>query len=169
MRVLCLLLGSVLFSACNNTNDPGTVQTPTESKAADSAAHSELDQSHVPKSPPDTIPYNVQVDTVINLSFAKDSTSLTARGSINKKSEPVICYLKVDKACTINGTIIPGDSQLNIRFSQIIMPDQKSDGPFTRQIKYDLKQAGVYKIIIAPNNMAEGKRSGDFSLRLAHM
>jgi hypothetical protein len=161
-----LLLGAVVLalSACGNNNDKPA--SPTDSIQADSANHSTLETTEPGRTPPDTMPSNVQIDTVINIVFSKDSSVLTARGSINKKSEPVICYLQVEKPGSINGIITPDDSELNVRFSQIYMPDNTSDGPFTRQLNYNLKQKGKYKIIIAPNNMAEGKRSGDFTLRL---
>ena len=114
----------------------------------------------------DTVPYNIQIDTVIHFSFPVDSSSVSTKGSINKDADPVNCYFQVKRKGKLKATITPEDNHLNIRFSQIIMPDSTSDGPFGRQIQYDLKQSGTYKLIIAPNTMAEGKKSGDFTVRL---
>ncbi|RZM06890.1 MAG: hypothetical protein EOO88_52655 [Pedobacter sp.] len=163
MRIL-LFATLILFAACNNTTD--TKVAPADNQAVDSATHSTLENTEPIQTTADTVPQNLQIDTVINLAFAPDNAILTARGTINKKSDPVSCYLQVAKPMKISGTIIPDDPQLNVRFSQVFMPDNSSDGPFTRQLKYDFKKAGLYRIIIAPNNMAEGKRSGDFTLKL---
>lgn len=159
-----ILLSGLLFSflACTNDNRKKGPEVPVIS--SDSTV--QAPQKEPVTVAVDTVPHNIQVDTVIHLAFAKDSTTLTAKGSLNKKSTPVICYLPVDRRVKLNARIIPVDQDLNIRFSQIIKPDGQSDGPFDRQLKYTLQQKGLYKLIIGPNLMAEGKRSGDFLIRL---
>jgi hypothetical protein len=157
----------ILLIACNN----GERGQPTSLvKSADSATVAVPVRTDTGVTPApvavDTVPHNIQVDTVIHLSFAKDSTTLTATGSLNKKSTPVICYLPVDRHVVLKASLIPRNKDLNVRFSQIVMPDGNSDGPFGLQMKYELNQKGLYKLIIGPNLMAEGKRSGDFLIRL---
>ena len=162
MRAPLLILMVAIFASCNSDDNKGIVEavvkdtTVNETPRDNVAIHPKVD----------SIPYNIQVDTVINFAFAPDSSSLTTRGSINKKSEPVNCYLQLSTKKTIIATIIPDDNNLNIRFSNIIAPDGSSDGPFGRQLKYEAKQKGMYKLIIASNSMAEGKTRGDFSIRL---
>jgi hypothetical protein len=157
----------ILLIACNNTEQAR--QPASLVKSVDSTVpKGQTDSVPVTAAPGpvDTVPHNIQVDTVIHLSFAKDSTTLTATGSLNKKSTPVICYLPVDRHVALNARIIPRNKELNVRFSQIVLPDGNSDGPFGLQIKYELRQMGLYKLIIGPNLMADGKRSGDFIIRL---
>ncbi|MDR2955260.1 MAG: hypothetical protein LBV43_09285 [Prevotella sp.] len=46
------------------------------------------------------------------------------------------------------------DSMANVRFSQIFMPDGTMDGPFGRDMKYNLPMEGQYKISVHENTMA---------------
>ena len=114
----------------------------------------------------DTIPKNIQVDSVIQLGFAKDSTTLTAKGHLDKKGDPVICYLPVTKGKRLTANLIPDKAKANIRFSKIHLPDGQTDGPFSPNLKYDLAQKGTYKIYIAPNRMAGDPVSTDFMLKV---
>ncbi len=163
MRVIALFSFMTFLASCNSNSHSSNTEEPMR-KDTMLVTKEPIDRPPVEKK--DTIPYNVQVDTVINFSFAPDSSSLTARGSINKNYHPVTCYLPIETACRLIATIIPDDNGLNIRFSHLIMPDKTSDGPFGRQLRYQLKQKGTYKLIISPNTMAEGKRSGNFQVQL---
>ena len=168
MRQAVFYSAILILVSCNNGPKPETFTGASNSKdsiPADSIPSLPV-KDRLPPASADTVPKNIQVDTVIHLAFAPDSISLTARGSINSKSSPVICYIEIPEKCNLQATIIPDDNKLNVRFSQIIMPDNSSDGPFSRQLKYRIKQRGRYKFIISPNNMAEGKRNGNFLLRM---
>ncbi|HZI53573.1 MAG TPA: hypothetical protein VFD56_07720 [Chitinophagaceae bacterium] len=114
----------------------------------------------------DSTPKNVQVDSVIQLAIAKDSNSVTAKGHLDKKGDPVICYLPVTRGKQLTATLIPENTKANIRFSHIYLPDGKKDGPFSPNLKYDLAQKGTYKIYIAPNRMAGDPVSTDFLLKV---
>lgn len=122
--------------------------------------------SVVPGVNTDNIPKNIQVDSVIQIAFAKDSTSVTVMGHLDKKGEPVICYLPVTKGKKLTASVTPGKAKANIRFSHLYLPDGKSDGPFSPNLKYDLVQRGVYKIYISPNKMAGDPVSTDFILKV---
>lgn len=117
---------------------------------------------------PDTIPYNVQIDTVIHLSL--DSVrSVSAKGAISKTKSQIYCYFSVSKKQTIRARLIPASEDLNIRFSQLIFPDRHTDGPFGRELVYVLRQPGLYQLVIAPNRMASGPFNGDFELQVSLM
>jgi hypothetical protein len=60
----------------------------------------------------------------------------------------------------------PNNPKGNIRITQIILPDQKSDGPFGRDLKYSLTQTGQYMLIIGENKMAGDPWSGQVELKL---
>jgi hypothetical protein len=141
-----------LFISCNNNNT--TVEKSAEPPAA------KIEPSKLP-------PANEQKDSVIHFSFAPDSSTLTATGFIRSAKDHVIGYLPVDRKARLTAILVPETKSMNIRFTQLIMPDSTMDGPFGQQFNYDLKQKGVYKIIISPNNMADGKTKGDFLIRLS--
>jgi len=109
-------------------------------------------------------PTNIQVDSVIHLAFAPDSFSVTVRGHLDKKGDPVICYLPVGQGKRLTAIITPEKPKANIRFSHIYLPDGKSDGPFSPSLKYKLVQRGTYKIYVSPNRMAGDPVSTDFKL-----
>lgn len=58
------------------------------------------------------------------------------------------------------------DTLSNIRFSQITMPDGKMDGPFGREMQYDLPSDGTYKLSIHENMMAGDPWSGEFKVSI---
>lgn len=115
---------------------------------------------------PDTIPYNVQIDTVIHLSPDSLQTA-TAKGAISKAKNQIYCYLSVSKKQTIRAKLIPVSEDLNIRFSQLIFPDHHTEGPFGRELVYALREPGLYQLVIAPNRMASGAFNGDFELQVS--
>jgi len=114
----------------------------------------------------DSVPKNIQVDSIIHLAFAKDSISVTVKGHLDKKGDPVICYLPITKGKKLTASVIPEKAKANIRFSHIYLPNGKSDGPFSPTMKYNLVQRGVYKIYISPNRMAGDPMSTDFILNV---
>ena len=114
----------------------------------------------------DSTPKNIQVDSVIQIDIPKDSNSVTAKGHLDKKGNPVICYLLVTKGKRLTATLIPENTKANIRFSHIYLPNGKTDGPFSPNLKYNLAQKGTYKIYIAPNRMAGDPVSTDFLLKM---
>ncbi|MCD7936631.1 MAG: hypothetical protein LUG98_07205 [Tannerellaceae bacterium] len=64
----------------------------------------------------------------------------------------------------ISARLTSHDTQANIRFCQIIMPDGTADGPFGRDLEYTLSQDGDYKLEICPDMMAGEPWSGTFTV-----
>lgn len=60
----------------------------------------------------------------------------------------------------------PKDANGNIRVSQIIFPDGTSDGPFWKDMTFDLTKSGSYQVILAPNMMAGDPWSGEVDMSL---
>lgn len=52
----------------------------------------------------------------------------------------------------------------NIRFNQIKLPNGDYDGPFGRDITYDVKDKGEVWLIIGKSNMASGNTKGSFTV-----
>lgn len=64
----------------------------------------------------------------------------------------------------IHGSISPQKNNMNVRFNQIKLSDGTYDGPFGREISYQIKNKGEVWLIIGKNLMAEGAVEGDFSV-----
>ncbi|WP_162087399.1 hypothetical protein [Chryseobacterium aquaeductus] len=64
----------------------------------------------------------------------------------------------------ITAKISTKQQDFNIRFNQIKLPDGKMDGPFMREVTYDVAKPGEVWLIIGKNNMADGKTIGNFSV-----
>lgn len=105
-------------------------------------------------------------DSVTVLTFSKGVKSLSVKGHLDKPGDVVTYLLTVDKSTLLSGRLEVSKSPANIRFSQIVMPNGQSDGPFGRELDYKLPQKGVYKIKIAQNLMAENAFVGDFMMHL---
>ena len=58
------------------------------------------------------------------------------------------------------------DSLANIRFSQITLPDGSMDGPFGRDLTYNIKSDGIYKVSIHENMMAGDPWGGFFNVEV---
>jgi len=52
----------------------------------------------------------------------------------------------------------------NIRFNQIKLPNGDYDGPFGREITYDVKGKGEVWLIVGKSNMASGSTKGSFTV-----
>lgn len=160
MRYILLIGCSVLLIiACNDEAkkaeaNPGLVKESRTASVDSVTAEVKVD----------SVPKNIQVDSVIQLAFAADSISVTVKGHLDKKGDPVICYLPVTKGTKLTASVTPEKEKANIRFSHLYLPDGKSDGPFSPNLKYDLVQRGTYKIYIGPNKMAGDPVSTDFIL-----
>lgn len=66
----------------------------------------------------------------------------------------------------LEGSITAGDQMANVRFTQILMPDGSADGPFSRDIDYDLPQKGRYTLLLGENIMAGDPWEGKFTVIL---
>lgn len=159
--VLLVVCGVFIVIACNDSPKEDEKKSVT---ASDNAIHQEDSVSDKPST--DSVPQNIQIDSIIHLSFAPGSTSVTVKGHLAKRGDPVICYLPVTIGKKLAASVIPDNKKATIRFSHIYLPDGKSDGPFGNTLQYDLKQKGLYKIYIGPNMMAGDPVSSDFVLKV---
>lgn len=105
-------------------------------------------------------------DTIINISFI-DGREQTVRGRLGRKGPSIICNFEITKPATIIAGIVPDKIDCNIRFNQVVMPDNQTDGPFGREINYKLPKKGKYQLIIGHNLMAGDPEACDFTLKLA--
>ena len=152
-----------LIAGCGDGNEKNKVHVkdihlPTAKKEADAMR----DKQEM--SGEDSVPRNVQVDSVILLAFQSGSSSLHVEGHLNDKGSPVICYFPSDKGKNLVAKVIPKKRGANIRFSQLYFPDGSSQGPFSPLMNHRLDQKGIYKLYIETNPMAGKHVSTDFML-----
>ena len=157
--VQLIIYGAFITIACNNSPGEQISLTTTDSII--------MPQNVVSiKTIADSVPQNIQIDSVIHLAFAKDSFSVSVKGHLDKRGDPVICYLPVVEGKKLTAVVVPAKAKANIRFSHIYLPDGKSDGPFGNSLNFNLTQKGIYKIYIGPNKMAGDPVSSDFVVRV---
>jgi len=90
---------------------------------------------------------------VIQEEFTKDHDKLILK--ISNYSKP-----------QLKAQILTKEKDFNIRFNQIKLPDGNMDGPFGREITYDIPEKGEVWLIVGKNNMADGKITGAFSVKV---
>lgn len=67
---------------------------------------------------------------------------------------------------TLKAKISTKEKDFNIRFNQIKLPNGDYDGPFGRDITYDIKSKGEVWLIIGKSNMASGNTKGNFTVSI---
>ena len=161
-RVLVLVLISCLCGC-----DPGKTGEPAVQQQTDTALVN--DTAHVAPIQQDTIAdatVNRQTGNEIHLSFMPGSDSLLVKGHLDSVGRTVTCYVTINSAKKLSGNIETAKPNTNIRFNQVVFPDKQSDGPFGKELNYDLPKKGTYKIIIGASLMAEKAYTGDFVLHI---
>ncbi len=157
MKLVPVFICTALLFSCNNA---------TEQEKVAPAGSIQSSADSVAGSMKDSVPPNIQVDSVIHLAFAPGSNAINVKGRLDKRGDPVICYLRVVQGKTLTATVTAGNEKATIRFSHIYLPDGSSDGPFGQTLKYKLHQQGVYRIYIGPNKMAGDPAGTAFDLHV---
>lgn len=107
----------------------------------------------------------VEVNRIIK-TVNGDRLPLKITDEFTQKEQHFTLKIKNFKAGKIIGSITPENSQMNVRFNQIKLPNGDYDGPFGREINYDVKENGEIWLLIGKSNMASGKTTGKFTLDL---
>lgn len=83
-----------------------------------------------------------------------------------RKQAKAVNFLKIDnkKSQTYTLQLRPLDTMGNIRFSQVILPDGTSDGPFGTELTYNFEFQGTYIVKISENMMSGDPWEGDVEL-----
>jgi hypothetical protein len=159
MKYILLASSVLIVAACNDR-----VETENKKMELVKETKSILQDSSGNEAAKDSVPKNIQVDSVIHLAISNDNNSVTVKGYLDKKGDLVTCYLPVVKGKRLTAVVTPEKAKANIRFNHIWKPDGKTDGPFSPSLKYDLLQKGIYKLYIGHNRMAGDPVSTDFVL-----
>ena len=155
------IYGAFIGLACNNSLSNDEQKSLTASDSITNPQYAVINNTTK-----DSVPQNIQIDSVIHFAFAKDSFSVAVKGHLDKRGDPVICYLPVTTGKKLKAVVVAANSKANIRFSHIYLPDGKSDGPFGNSLNFNLTQKGIYKIYIGPNMMAGDPVGSDFVVRV---
>lgn len=81
----------------------------------------------------------------------------------DQNQELILKISNYDKP-NLKATISTKEKDFNIRFNQIRLPGGDYDGPFGRDITYDIKEKGEVWLIIGKSNMASGNTKGNFTV-----
>ncbi len=97
----------------------------------------------------------------------KDSEGIyKAVGTIDSIHPRIYVKFTNDFPATLKASILTEQKDANIRFNQIILSDKTMDGPFGKDLEYQLKTEGEHILIIGHSQMAEGRYEGAFKLQL---
>lgn len=146
MKFLLPLIFLIILASCNsgNTDSSSTIST-------DSIVHSEQAVKPAAKDTSDFL--SVDGDTL--------QRQLTLENKDARVETPVL----IKNGDSLFVSLTSGDPKANIRITQIEFPDGTFDGPFGRDVKYQINQHGKYVIISGPNMMAGDPCSGVYQLK----
>ena len=92
-----------------------------------------------------------QLPFTLGEEFTKDNQELVLK--ITNYDQPAL-----------KAKITTNEKDFNIRFNQIKLPNGEYDGPFGRDISYEIPTKGEVWLIIGKSNMASGNTKGGFSV-----
>ena len=95
-----------------------------------------------------------------------DMIPLTITDEFTPKVQKMVLKIKNFDRAKIVGKITSENPQMNIRFNQIKLTNGDFDGPFGRELNYEIKEKGEIWLIIAKSNMASGDATGKFKIRI---
>jgi len=147
-KISIFLFISTLFFACSLSE---------HKKSSDTSADSPI----TTKEDIVIIPNN---SGIVPLSFTNGKASVNIQ---KKETERIVLEFDSPGHQRLQGQITSLNSSANIRFNQIILPDSTMDGPFGRNINYDLPIEGCYRLILGESLMAGDPWGGTFKVEIS--
>ncbi|MEO7975565.1 hypothetical protein [Flavobacterium sp.] len=111
---------------------------------------------------------NKQIGDTIFLKYQNEKGFYTAEGILDSVHQRIYLKFNNDNSGELNARIIPETGKGNIRFNQIIFPDNTSDGPFGMNLKIPLTQKGNHIVVVGHSQMADYPYWGKFGLELVN-
>jgi hypothetical protein len=155
MKKLLVLTFSIFFFSCQQKENKNTVVT-----ASDSVPVTEHKEEQAQKEE------NKQTGDTIFMNFRNEKGLFVAEGVLDSIHPKVFVKFKNEESGELKGTIVPTPGKGNIRFNQIIFPDNSSDGPFGMDLKIPLTQKGNHVLVIGHSLMADSPYWGKFEVQL---
>ena len=109
---------------------------------------------------------NKQIGDTIVMNFRNEKGLFIAEGALDSIHSKVYVKFKNENLGELKAQIVPDAGKGNIRFNQIIFPDNSSDGPFGMDLKIQLKQKGNYTLVIGHSLMADNPYFGKFRVQI---
>jgi len=109
---------------------------------------------------------NKQKGDTIFMNFMNEKGFFVAEASLDSIHPRIYVKFKNENSGELNARIIPATGKGNIRFNQIVFPDQTSDGPFGMDLKISLTQKGNHILVIGHSLMADNPYFGRFKVEL---
>ncbi|SFI94312.1 hypothetical protein SAMN05421638_1646 [Kaistella treverensis] len=167
-----ILISALLLMSCNQKETTSEASTTDSTSIAETADTEKLPapDSGVVVIPEQTPKVSPTFRTVENGKITKtinaDMIPLTLTDEFTAENHELILKIKNFDRPKIFGAISPENPKMNIRFNQIRLPDGSLDGPFGREITYEIPQKGEIWLLIGKSNMASGEITGEFSVSL---
>lgn len=150
MKKFVVLLASIAAISCQEKkNNPEPTATSSETTA-------------VVK---DTT--NTQIGDTIYLKYKNDKGIFFVESALDSIPSKVYLKFNNETAKNLKAEIIPSTGKGNIRFNQIIFPDNSADGPFGQQLNVALTQKGTYILTVGQSLMADAPLIGKFKVRVS--
>jgi hypothetical protein len=178
MKKLFLLIPLVIFSCkkessvteTQNTDSLADVQQPVTTEKTDSAVLKMKDSviNNAPKTK-EVLRTGVMrevKDGQIIRTVDGGRFPLTLGEEFTKDGQELVLKIINFNQPKINAKISTKEKDFNIRFNQIKLPNGDYDGPFGRDLTYDIKEKGEVWLIIGKSNMASGNTKGSFKVSL---
>ncbi|MDO8316354.1 MAG: hypothetical protein Q7T12_02410 [Flavobacterium sp.] len=108
---------------------------------------------------------NKQFGDTIFMNYRNEKGLFIGEGSLDSIHSRVYIKFKNEDLGALEARIIPTTGKGNVRFNQIIFPDNSSDGPFGMELKIPLKQKGDYILVIGHSLMADNPYWGKFMVQ----
>lgn len=172
-----LLLIPLIIISCKK--DPSTLETQNKdsisvSKQPDSTVKSDSAALRMKDSIINNAPKTKEVlrtgvmrtikDGQIIRTVDAEQFPLTLGEEFTKDDQEFILKITDFDKPNIKAKISTKEKDFNIRFNQIKLPNGDYDGPFSREITYDVKGKGEVWLIIGKSNMASGNTKGSFTV-----
>ncbi|WPO77875.1 hypothetical protein [Flavobacterium sp. KACC 22761] len=155
MKNFLLLILTVFFFSCQKKENAKTFDSTSDSIVVKENEISKKENEE-----------NKQIGDTIFMKLKDDRNVYVAKGILDSVHSRVYVKFNSEDIGELNAKIIPSTGKGNIRFNQIIFPDQTSDGPFGMDLKTPLKQKGNYILIIGHSQMADNPYYGDFEVQV---
>jgi hypothetical protein len=156
-NVLMLLMSIFFFSCQQKENKNPAVQTV---QTTDSVTTTKNIEENKPKEE------NKQICDTIVMKFKNEKDVFIAEGALDSIHPRIYVKFNNEDLGELNATIVPTTGKGNIRFNQIIFPDNTSDGPFGMDLKIPLKQKGNHILVIGHSQMADNPFWGKFKVQV---
>lgn len=86
--------------------------------------------------------------------------------TVKTAGQRLVFVVNSDTANKLSIKISTKDTLANLRINQIIDSKNNSDGPFGRELEYEIKEKGIQKIVISESQMAGEPWAGAFTFEV---